>query len=216
MYFTGCPYSRACQATTNLLRPGSLRWRGSYRQNDYTVTTQFALSPKILSTLFHRWRQPLSVGRVPALFPVSLAFSRRLFPASNAQGIFTVSTMSTQVIDMQLSYLSDLYPFDFFAESDQTLPFAPSESVVGLPSRSGLLGMSFWRIGLGITGLLPTMNAEYVLNFSELNVQVKSVLVLGFSGLTAVLGAGWTSEDSRYNVSTDVQLSAGGVALILE
>lgn len=124
--------------------------------------------------------------------------------------------MSTQVIDMQLSYLSDLYPFDFFAESDQTLPFAPSESVTKIPSRSGLLGQSFWRIGLGITGLLPTMNAEYVLNFSELNVQVKSVLVLGLTGITTVFGAGWTSEDSRYNVSTDVQLGAGGVALILE
>ena len=124
--------------------------------------------------------------------------------------------MSTQVLDMQLAYLSESYPFDFSAEGDQTLPFAPSEPVIGFPSRSGLLGSRFWRVGLGITGLLPTLNAEYVLNFSELNVQVKSVLVVGLTGLTAVLGAGWASEDNRYNVSTDVELSAGGVALKLE
>ncbi|CAL1708852.1 unnamed protein product [Somion occarium] len=204
-----------CQATTSLLRFGTLKLGGNYRHEDYTVASHITFRPSIIDIIHHVYNHPSHAGKVlPSSIPVTLAFSRRLFPTSNAQGLFSFSTTS-QFVDMQLSYLSDPYPFDLSAEADELSHATLSERSLHLPSRSGLVGERYWRVGMGIRGALPSLNAQYVLNFSELNIQLRNLVELGLLGVAVVVGAGWTSEDTSSNVSADVELSAGGVALEL-
>ena len=146
--------------------------------------------------------------------PVSLTYSRRLFPHSNTQGTFFCSAPSSSSILPVLSFnVSSVHPFDLSHEAD-----TPS-SVSGMtrlrpPSSSGLSrGQYYYGFGVSLDGVIPGLNAEYGITFAELGVQLKAAVQAGIAGVATVLSAAW--EGHNKGADAEVSLHPLGVQLKL-
>ncbi len=174
---------------------------------------QTLFSPALLRLLSHVHRADSSPLLYFPLLPTTLAYSRRLFPTSSAQGTISISTTS-QLPAISLS-VSSAYAFDRTLEADIPTKVTASERLLRPPSRSGLaIGVGYWRFGATLAGLLPGLNGEIGITFPELGVQLKSVLQLGLMGLSTVVGVVWNGEGR--SAGADVELSQAGVVLRLE
>ncbi|KAJ3492248.1 hypothetical protein NLI96_g92 [Meripilus lineatus] len=204
----------AFEATTSLLRARFARLKATYSDDNNTFVVQSALSPALLRAFSHVVHESSkSKTLVIPLPPVTLAYSRRLFPTSSAQGMISISTAS-QLPAISL-FLSSAYAFDRTLEADIPMKVTASEGLLRPPSKSGLsIGVGYWRFGATIVGVMPGLNGELGITFPELGVQLKSALQLGLVGLSAVLGVGWNG--SGQSASADVELSQAGVVLKLD
>ncbi|KAI0071272.1 DnaJ-domain-containing protein [Panus rudis PR-1116 ss-1] len=190
--------------------------KGRYVHDDYTASAELTNIPFLLRVFSRIYAQPDIASQVlPFGIPVRLTFTRRLFPGSNAQGVLAISTAGKQP-KLQLSYVSDSTAFNWEAEDDSMRRHAevPAARVLRAPSRTGLTGVRFWRVGTVMNGLLPAVNAEYVVTLPELKARARSMVQIGLTGLTAALGAFWSEDDN--SAGADVEFSLGGIVLKLE
>ena len=173
---------------------------------------QTLFSPALLHAFSHIRNNSSRTIAVP-IPPVTIAYSRRLFPTSSAQGTISISTTS-QLPAISL-FVSSAYAFDRTLEADVPSKVPASERLLRPPSRSGLaIGVGYWRFGATIAGLLQGLSGEIGITFPELGVQLKSLLTLGFMGLSAVFGVSWNGQGR--SAGADVELSQTGVVLRLE
>ncbi|TCD67798.1 hypothetical protein EIP91_011926 [Steccherinum ochraceum] len=191
-----------------LIRP--LKLKLVHDDDDNTLVIQPTVSLPFLNHLYDTHSQTRPRGF--SLLPLSITYSRRLFPSSNTRGTFAVSTPSSTSFPALSLSISSAHPFDFTQEADR--PSSASGEPSRAPSRSGLSrGAYFYNCGLSFNGPIPGCNAEYGIAFAELGVQLKTALQLAIgAGLTVVLGAAWSREDR----GADAEVSFGSMGVQLK
>ncbi|KAI0790406.1 hypothetical protein C8Q75DRAFT_114809 [Abortiporus biennis] len=201
------------EASTSLLRPRTLRLKTTYRNENSAINIQTLFSPAILRQFSHVYSPETQSYTIPIL-PFTFSYSRRLFPTSNVEGTFTVSTFSQ--IPVVSFTLSSQYLFDRSREADHpSHTSSNSDTVIRPPSRSGLsIGIAYWQLTTSLAGILPALTGELGVKLVELGVQLKSALQLNFGGWNALLSATWSGD--RKSAGVDVEVGSTGVILRLE
>lgn len=148
-----------------------------------------------------------------ALPPVTVTAFRRLFPKSPMQGMLGVSLAPGGPrisIGVSSSEFHDSQPQQEPREEPGSAEYA-----FRAPSSSGLaLYSSEWQIGFDLAGLGSGLNGRYGVTFLELGVHLQTVLRLGLTGLTWLVGGEWRGNDTA--VGANVSVNVDGVVLRVE
>ncbi|KAH9849605.1 DnaJ-domain-containing protein [Lenzites betulinus] len=195
----------AFEATANLLAISGVSVKSTYQADAYALTCQTALHPVLFTQPF-----TYKKGDGVLLPPVNLSLTRQLFPKSPMQGVLDIGFTPTGpriTAAVASSALHDSLRIDAAHGDDP-------EDVLAFraPSISGLAFYSSeWQFGLDLSGPASGLNARYGLSFHELRVHVQTVLRLGFSGLSWLVGGEWRGDSAA--VGANVSANVEGVTL---
>lgn len=165
--------------------------RARYQSEESTYLVQTSISP----------------FSEPALPPITVTHSRRLFKDSMAQGILTCHLGNQPHFSINI-----LSPHKFGAGSD---PLDAEESETNLGSWTGFgTGVRQWSCGIVLAGLGTSVRAEWGLVFPELTAQASFAMQLSLAGPGWVATGTWGDEQA--GVTTTIGLNAAGVELTLK
>src|SRR5258707_82781 len=180
------------KATVGLLRSHFVMMRARYQGEEGTYVVQTSLSP------FE-----------PALPPITVTHSRRLFKDSMAQGVLTCHTGNEPHFSINIASSHRFFvgsdPLDTDGEDPHTI----------LGSWTGFgTGVRQWSCGIALAGLGTSLRAEWGLVFPELAVEASVAMQLSLAG------PGWvatrTLGDEQAGVTTVICVHAAGVELTLK
>ncbi|KAH9992284.1 hypothetical protein BJV77DRAFT_439991 [Russula vinacea] len=181
------------EATVSLLRAHSVLLRARYHSEDGAYVVQTSISPSFFE---------------PALPPITVTHSRRLFKDSMAQGVLTCHIGNQPHFSINI-----ISPRKFGAESDP-LDADREESPSKLGSWTGFgTGVRQWSCGIALAGLGTSLRAEWGLVFPELEAQASFAMQLSLAGPGWVATGTWGDEHA--GVTTMIGLNAAGVELTL-
>lgn len=149
--------------------------------------------------------------------PTTSTISRRLFPGSNLWGRFTVSTLPL-LPQFQLE-LTSSRRFDRLREDLEGVGSTDDHDGMRPPSRTGFdTGVTFWDVGLALSGWLPSVVGQFGLHFAESGIRLKAGVNLGLLVKKMSVGASWHGDNpaGSNNVGVDVGIGTDGVGLSLE
>ncbi len=180
------------KATVGLLRSHFVMMRARYQGEEGTYVVQTSLSP------FE-----------PALPPITVTHSRRLFKDSMAQGVLTCHTGNEPHFSINIASSHRFFvgsdPLDTDGEDPHTI----------LGSWTGFgTGVRQWSCGIALAGLGTSLRAEWGLVFPELAVEASFAMQLSLAGPGWVATGTWGDEQA--GVTTVIGLNAAGVELTLK
>ena len=168
--------------------------RARYHSEDGAYVVQTSISPSFFE---------------PALPPITVTHSRRLFKDSLAQGVLTCHIGNQPHFSINI-----ISPRKFGAESDP-LDADREESPSKLGSWTGFgTGVRQWSCGIALAGLGTSLRAEWGLVFPELEAQASFAMQLSLAGPGWVATGTWGDEHA--GVTTMIGLNAAGVELTLK
>ncbi|RDX54743.1 DnaJ-domain-containing protein [Lentinus brumalis] len=196
------------QATTSLLNVTGVALKGVYTADDYVVACQSEVHPVMLLQPFTYRR-----GETILLPPLTVAIFRRLFPNSPTQGSLEVSlNPSGPAISIGVTS-SAFHDTSLESTLDDEPPYV--EPSVRAPSSSGLaLYSSDWQIGFDLAGISSGLSGRYGITLLELGVHLQTVLRLGLTGLTWLVGGEWRGPNAA--VGANVSVNPDSVVLRLD
>lgn len=151
------------------------------------------------------WLSPFE----PALPPITVTHSRRLFKDSMAQGVITCHTGNHPHFSVNI-----VSPHKFSLGSDRFDPDG-EESHTKLGSWTGFgTGVRQWSCGIALAGLETSLRAEWGLVFPELAAEASFAMQLSLAGPGWVATGTWGDEHA--GVTTMIGLNAAGVELTLK
>jgi len=179
------------EATAGLLRAHFVLMRVRYQTEEGPYTVQTSLSPSF----------------EPAIPPITIAHSRRLFRESMTQGVLVCHIGNRPHFSINI-----VSPHAFGDRSD--LLDGDEETPIKLGSLTGFgTGVRQWSCGITLAGLGTSLKAEWGLVFPELAAQASLAMQL------SVAGPGWVATgtwgDEHTGITTMVGLNAAGVELTL-
>ncbi len=136
--------------------------------------------------------------------PVTVSFSRKLFPSFPQRGSITLRASRNPSISFEYS-------------SPPTLTITEGESLPqqGPPTTSGLRYVLFDKtVGITFQQAVPVLLAEMGLSLVELSMRLKCSIHLGLAGLMLTLGANWHNETTE--VTPALTFSSNAMILHLE
>ncbi|KAH9962184.1 hypothetical protein BC827DRAFT_232105 [Russula dissimulans] len=180
------------EATAGLLRAHFVLMRVRYQTEEGAYTVQTSISPSF----------------EPAVPPITIAHSRRLFRESMTQGVLVCHTGNRPHFAINI-----VSPHAFGDRSD--LLDGDEETPIKLGSLTGFgTGVRQWSCGITLAGLGTSLKAEWGLVFPELAAQASLAMQL------SVAGPGWVATgiwgDEHTGITTMVGLNAAGVELTLK
>jgi DnaJ family protein C protein 11 len=180
------------KATVSLLRSHFVMLRARYDSEEGTYVVQSSLSP------FE-----------PALPPITVTHSRRLFKDSMAQGVISCHTGNQPHFSVNI-----VSPHKFGLGSDR-FDTDGEESHTNLGSWTGFgTGVRQWSCGIALAGLGTGLRAEWGLEFPELAAQASFAMQLSLAGPGWIATGTWGDGDA--GVTTMIGLNAAGVDLTLK
>jgi DnaJ family protein C protein 11 len=151
------------------------------------------------------WLSPFE----PALPPITVTHSRRLFKDSMAQGVITCHTGNHPHFSVNI-----VSPHKFSLGSDR-FDTDGEESHTKLGSWTGFgTGVRQWSCGIALAGLETSLRAEWGLVFPELAAEASFAMQLSLAGPGWVATGTWGDEHA--GVTTMIGLNAAGVELTLK
>ena len=151
----------------------------------------------------------LSSSFQPALPPITVTHSRRLFKDSMTQGVLICHTGSQPHFSINI-----VSPRRFGAMSDP-LDADGEESQLKLGSWTGFgTGVRQWSCGATLADVETSLRVEWGLVFPELSAQASLALQLSLAGLGWVATGAWGDEQA--GITTMISLNAAGVELTLK
>lgn len=194
------------EATANLLHGSDLNFKTIYRDEENTVVCEMGFT----RALFQAISSSTARMRAP---PLTLAFSRRLFPHSPLEGTVSFSTSSTVPI-LSVSLFSG-HVFDHTPEASIPPALLGTDPTFRPPSKDGLsVGTTFWNVQASLAGLMSGLGAEWGVVLSELGLRLKIVFQFGLAGLNWSFGGEWRRGDN--SLGSSVALGLRGVILRLD
>ena len=167
--------------------------RVRYQSEEGTSVVQTSLSPSL----------------EPALPPITITHSRRLFKDSLTQGVLTCHTGNQPHFSINI-----VSPHRFGARSDP-LDADGEESQIKLGSWTGFgTGVRQWTCGITLAGLGTSLRAEWGLVFPELAAQASITMQLSLGGPGWAATGAW--GDEQRGVTTMISCNAAGVELTLK
>ncbi|KAI9508089.1 hypothetical protein F5148DRAFT_1275922 [Russula earlei] len=180
------------EATTSLLRAHFVMMRVRYQSDEGTYTVQTSLYPSF----------------EPALPPITVAHSRRLFRESMTQGVLICHTGHQPHFSINI-----VFPHRFGTRNDP-MDADDEESPIKLGSWTGFgTGVRQSSCGITLAGLGTSLKAEWGLVFPELAAQASLAMQLSIAGLGWVATGAWGDEHA--GITTVIGLNAAGVELTL-
>jgi DnaJ family protein C protein 11 len=181
------------QATASLLRAHFVMMKVRYHGEDGTYMAQTSLSPSF----------------EPALPPITVTHSRRLFKDSMTQGVLICHTGN------QPHFSISIVSSRRFGDESDPLDADEEESSLKLGSLTGFgTGVRQWSCGVTLAGLGTSLRAEAGLVFPELSAQASLAMQLSLAGPGWVATGTWGDEQA--GVTTMIGLNAAGVELTLK
>ncbi|KAI0249743.1 hypothetical protein BJV78DRAFT_1224510 [Lactifluus subvellereus] len=180
------------EATAGLLRGHFVMMRARYHSEDGTYVVQTTLSPSF----------------EPALPPITVTHSRRLFKDSMTQGVLVCHTGNQPHFSINV-----VSPHRFGTKSDP-LYANGEEPQTKLGSWTGFgTGVRQWSYGITLAGLGTSLRAEWGLVLPELAAQGSLAIQLSLAGPGWVATGAWGDEHA--GVTTTIGFNAAGVELTL-
>ncbi|KAH8101824.1 DnaJ-domain-containing protein [Cristinia sonorae] len=169
------------------------------------------VSPAWFLTAFNSLQK--SSGLTLRSLPIGGTYSRRLFPRSNAQASFAISTPSSFGLRVLSFTVSSAHQFDFAPENDVQVKASMNPQIIP-PSRSGLArGEYYYSVGAALNGVFIGLTAECGVSFTELGLHLKTMLLAGLEGVNEAFVFGWAKDGK--GVDAEISLGSQGVQLKL-